>query len=648
MRLLKPVFIPLRLKLLAAAMVVEVVMLGILVWNAVRLNQESLVTQTQYRIEEVLPLLNASLAAAVVNEDMALIQELLDQLVRDSGFAYIAVYEVDENLIRDHGERINEVRLLSLAELADGIRQDNTLDRIALDVPLLIAQRRVGRLYLQLNTHFIGNAIASVAKQGTAIAVFEVLLTAILLSVLGFTLTRHLNVLTKAVRGLPATRPELSLTQNSNDEIGVLSDALRGMVDELSLHERHRDNIEQALREREQQINLLLNSTAEAIVGLDREGCCTFFNRACLNLLGDAPHGNLLGQPILKRCKLAAKDEFSGAECSEGSEPAFSVPKLSENGPADLLRQTLEQGQGLHSDQLYFQRRDNSWFPVECWFYPVMDGVHVSGAVVTFIDISERQKTENELNDYRRHLEKLVDERTKALLSSNRELQSYSYSIAHDLRSPVRAIIGFSQILQAEARDKLSSTQMQELQRVINAGKRMSLLIDDILELSKINRTAIQPKSVDLTTLAHGILDEWGRALNTDRVQCQIEPGMLVEGDARLVDLLIRNLLSNAIKYSSKTEIARIRVGKTTINGEIVYFVADNGVGFDMRFADKVFQPFQRLHREAEFEGTGVGLAIARRVVDRHLGRIWIESKIAEGTTVYFTLVKPAVYPLAV
>lgn len=256
----------------------------------------------------------------------------------------------------------------------------------------------------------------------------------------------------------------------------------------------------------------------------------------------------------------------------------------------------------------------------------------------TFQDITERKKIEKELQKYRSHLEELVAIRTAELETSNKELESYSYSIAHDLRSPLRAITGFSQILKAEAKDKLNAEDMEILERIVAAGKNMSELIDDILELSRITRTELHYENVDLSRMGNDIISRLRDSQPERNVQWQVQDNLVVRGDSRLLEVAMQNLIENAWKYSRNKQPAQVELGKLRQDKNTVYFVRDNGVGFDMQYENQLFKPFNRLHVSEEFEGTGIGLATVLRVIQRHGGRVWAEGEVKKGATFYFTL----------
>ncbi len=218
------------------------------------------------------------------------------------------------------------------------------------------------------------------------------------------------------------------------------------------------------------------------------------------------------------------------------------------------------------------------------------------------------------------------------------QLESYSYTIAHDLRAPLRSITSFSQILAEEIGESLHDEARDALQRVIRAGGHMADLIDDILELSRITRRHMSVGRVDLSQCAREYIERLQSEEPNRRLECDVEDNVTVSGSRELLYAALKNLLENAWKFTSKQEMAKIQFASTTLDGETVYFVRDNGVGFDMEYVDKLFGTFQRLHPKETYPGTGIGLATVKRVMDRHKGRVWAESEVGRGATFYFTL----------
>jgi light-regulated signal transduction histidine kinase (bacteriophytochrome) len=240
--------------------------------------------------------------------------------------------------------------------------------------------------------------------------------------------------------------------------------------------------------------------------------------------------------------------------------------------------------------------------------------------------------------DEQTRLNEAIKRQKDALEIVNRELESFSYSVSHDLRAPLRAIDGFSQALLDDCGDKLDEMGRRHLARVREAAARMSQLIEDLLGLAHVTRRAVNRSEVDLTAVARRASEQLRSRDPSRDVNFVIQSNLRAQVDGRLVTIVLENLLGNAFKFTAKRAQARIEFGCTEQNGQVVYFVRDNGAGFDMNYAQRLFSPFQRLHATQDFEGTGVGLATVQRIVHRHEGRIWAEAAVGAGAAFYFTL----------
>ena len=303
-----------------------------------------------------------------------------------------------------------------------------------------------------------------------------------------------------------------------------------------------------------------------------------------------------------------------------------------------LIQQLEETGGRVHAFEAKLRRKDGQviWVSTNAHYF-INDG-EVQGIEGTTRDITRLKNTEEELQRHKKHLEHLVAERTQ-------ELESFSYSVSHDLRSPLRSINGFGLMLEEDYSDVLDETGKDYLRRVRSATPHMATLIDDLLQLSTVNRRALVLKNVRLDAVVKEIFSDLEQAHPERHVETIVAPDVLVQGDDGLLTIAMRNLLENAWKYTGKMDKARIEFGvvdKSMVdkpaNGTTVYFVRDNGVGLEMKYASKLFAPFQRLHKSDDFEGTGIGLAIVNRVLVRHGGRVWVESEPGQGATFYFTV----------
>ena len=322
-----------------------------------------------------------------------------------------------------------------------------------------------------------------------------------------------------------------------------------------------------------------------------------------------------------------------------GKSPGILHGAPAQHTELDRIRAALEKRESVRAELVKYTKAGAAYW-VELEIVPIADA---GGSLTHFVaierDITERKRAEDEILQLNSELEDRVRRRTRQLEAANGELEAFSYSVSHDLRSPLNTIHGFGQLLLKSNGSKLDDKGQHYLNRIRAGAQQMGELIDGLLSLAKLSLDPMKFESVDMSAIARRVEQEY-RELEPERqVQVNVQDALLVQGDAVLIAVVLQNLLGNAWKYSAKQDAARIDIGSEAgPDGQTVYFVKDNGAGFDMAYADKLFGVFQRLHSNTDFSGIGVGLANVKRVVERHGGRAWAQGTLNVGATFYFTL----------
>ena len=366
-------------------------------------------------------------------------------------------------------------------------------------------------------------------------------------------------------------------------------------VDNARLFEKAR--IEEA------RLRLVLDSAGEAIYGIDQDGICTFANPACLAMLGYEREGDLIGQPLHAMIHHSRPDgtPLPREEC--------------------YLHTLVLQGRPSHSESESYWRRDGTAFPVEHWARPMLQDGRVVGAVVAFHDITARKAMESELR------------------RSNAELEQFAYVASHDLQTPLRNIVSYSQLLERRYKGRLDDDADDFIGFIIGSSKQMSHLISDLLQYSRVSGQSKVLGSVSAAAAIGEAISVLKDAIEAAGAEITVGPLPMVTAEYSLLVSLFQNLLGNALKYRAPDR--RLRIGVTArlqAPGTWRFAVADNGIGIEPQYFDKIFEIFQRLHPAAETEGTGLGLTLCRRIAHRFGGTIWVESSPGSGATFFFTL----------
>jgi len=389
-------------------------------------------------------------------------------------------------------------------------------------------------------------------------------------------------------------------------EIGELSASLNQMLDSENAHARELAVSHQALRESEDRYRRIIDTAEEGIAIVNLSGVIELVNPKLASLLGLSVE-QLEGQVLAHY---------------------FVSTNWAEMAPFD--------GQEINSD-LQLRNIDGCvrWVMASVSLFKVGNGLY-DGALVMLTDITARKLAEEQVRQLNDILEERVKQRTSELELSNKELESFSYSVSHDLRAPLRGIVGWSEVLLQDHACKLDADVQKIVKQIFSDAQHMNELVDDLLILATVTRTHIKAQRIDLERLINELIPLLSATDSTREVAWRISSPLIAEGDLQLLRIVMQNLLQNAWKYTARRAVAEIEVGFDEQNQ--AYFVLDNGVGFDAKYKHQLFDPFKRFHRASEFSGTGIGLATVKRVIERHGGNVWAEPVVSGGAVFYFTL----------
>jgi PAS domain S-box-containing protein len=565
---------------------------------------------TLQELETLGQIISSNSTAALAFDDPKAANEILSALNAEKQVEAAALYDKNNNLFSSYPADLPRNSL----PLAPGFVGYRFESGHVVGVQIVVqADQTLGTLYIRSNIEILYER----AKL-YAIVAFLILLGGF---VIAYVLSKGLHQrISKPILSLAETARIVSQEQDysvrakkiSDDEVGLLTDAFNQMLKRIEQQTL-------ALSESEERMRSILNSAMTAVIVMDRNGKITDWNLRAEKMFGwcreEALNRDLADTIIPARLR---EQHRSGLQ------------HYLKTGKAEVFHRLLEMP-ALH--------RDGTEFPAELSISSLK-----TNDVLTFCgfitDITERKHNEESVKLFNQQLEQRVQERTQELESVNKELESFSYSVSHDLRAPLRAIHGYMNIFADEYSGKFDDEAVRLTTIIMNNTQKMGRLIDDLLAFSQLGRKELIRTQTSMTQMVLNICEEQKRIENVRSIEFIVHelPDMLV--DTVTMRQVWINLISNAVKYTRNTEKAIIEIGSTDRDDEQMYYIKDNGAGFDMLYYDKLFGVFQRLHSQKEFEGTGVGLAIVQRIISRHGGKVWAEGKPNAGATFYFTLTK--------
>ena len=544
--------------------------------------------------------------------DTYIAADIVTKLRLLSSFKNIFLYDASGKLIFQYEDAPSSA-MTPPEFVADRVRKEINFGKgsFQMNLPLEYAGGKYGWVFSRISTVRYEEKLSDY-YQVMALAIPVMLLLSYLLA---FWLQRYFSVpimsLAERVNRIADNRAfDEQVDSDEPNEIGGLYRSVGQLLDAIR---KSQDRLHQS----EARLEAILDIAGSALISVDTNQRITLFNRQAESVFGYSAR-EVIGQPV-----------------------DMLLPVKLRKSHFQLIDDFCQNGAKMHPsdgrDDVWGLRKNGEEFPLEASLSQIkLGGKMILTAALT--DVTQRRRAEQELEAYRTHLENVVEERTSELRAKNSELEAFSYSVAHDLRAPLRSITSFSQILLEESASKLDSDDIDHLERVIRAGCHMAELIDGILNLARVGRGPLSMVAADLSILVTKVKERLLRDHPERNVSWNIQPGLVVRCDSQLMGLVIENLIINAWKYTGKKQQAEISFGVVDQRGKKAYFVRDTGAGFDMKYANKLFGVFQRLHSNDEFEGTGVGLATVQRIIHRHGGSIWAEAVVGDGATFYFTL----------
>jgi signal transduction histidine kinase len=609
---------PIRRKLMLMILGVSLVAMVLMRATFLALDYARLRQTTVRQLETLAEITATNSGAALASRNPDAAREILSALAAERHIVAACLYDGTGSLFAAYPVGLS-AGSIPAAPGKEGFGRDGTF--VSGFQPVVQGgSRRLGTLFLRFDLEPI---MSSWLRQ--SIELTPVILAVVLL--VGFALSRELQrqisqpILDIAsVARVVSERREYSVRAPGSGagELGQLAEAFNQMLARIEAQDR-------SIRESESQLKTVVENLSEGLVVSNLDGQLLHFNRAALDLHGFS---------TLAECRLHLT-KFT--EIFELSALDGAILPLAQWPLARVLA-----GENLYNFEIRVRHKNQGWARIFRYGGTLVrePGGPALMAILTVDDITERKLAEMRIHQLNSELELRVAQRTSQLEAANKEMESFSYSVSHDLRAPLRHIDGFAGLLAKGSAASLDANGRRYIDTISAAAKQMGRLIDDLLAFSRTGRTELRRSSVDHDALVAEVIRQGGHDPSGGAIEWRVSPLPRVEADAAMLRQVWANLIDNAVKYSGRSERPRIEIGSAPDpeGGGHAFFVRDNGVGFDMQYVDKLFGVFQRLHSAAEFEGTGIGLANVRRIISKHGGRTWAEGALGRGATVYFSL----------
>jgi PAS domain S-box-containing protein len=630
-----------RRQLISGMIIFCIMVIGSLMTDLTLRQQGFLVEQKVKQAESLSTSVAVSVGSELMSGDFVGLQEIVDaqKYYPELEFAMIAD---KKGMVVAHTDMNRLVQYVTdMPAKAETTVINNTPDLIDVASPIFMNGRHIGWVRVGLNSHIITARLAVITLSSIIYGLVALFIAAILAYFMGNYLTRRIHTIQSVADAVQTVTMGQRADITGDDEVSLLARQFNSMLDRIDADEKQ-------LKESESRYRTIFDDSPIAIL----EGDLSIFKvrleelhqsgitdmEAYLNAnpdeiinLAGLGRFNDVNQAAIRLMGAANKDNI-----------AMSLYSYFTEGSVDVFRRqiiALDAGAMRFESEVPVQSitGEKRFITMSLVILPEYAATW-SKILVSFVDITERKRAEEQIKRFNNDLEEKVRQRTAQLEAANKEMESFTYLVSHDLRAPLRAIDGFSAVVMEDYGDKVGAEGRGYLQRVRNASQKMSDLIDNLLSLPRLTMGELHKTSVNISDIAYHVIKNL-RESDPDRdMEVSIAENMIVEADSDLIEMAVTHLLNNAWKFTSRKDKGKIEFNCIEKDGNKVYYIKDNGIGFDMNYVNKLFLPFQRLHTTENFPGSGIGLATVYRVIKKHNGRVWAEGEVNGGATFYFTL----------